>query len=76
MAKMDELKEDILLMSRLMTMFIGAIILTVGGISSLYLVGERSEIYWLGIFSVAVLVVVCLYLVFRVRQQIQRLGRL
>ncbi len=73
MNKTAGVKEEIAFLTRLLTMLMGAVILAVGGVSSLHLNDERSLIYWLGGLAIAVLTVICSGLILRIWRQIRRL---
>ena len=76
MAKIDQVKEEIALLTKLLMVFIGTLILIISGVISLHLTGETSVIYWFGVLAIAILVVLCLYLFIVIWRQIRHLGAL
>ncbi len=76
MAKIDEIREDISLTSRLLMMSIGTVVVTVGGTVSLGLAEENWGIFSIGFVATFALSVICSSLLRRVRRFIRQLGEL
>jgi len=56
MAKIDETKERISYLKNFLTLILGVLVITIGGVVNLYLSGKLGAIFGLGIISVGALV--------------------
>jgi len=76
MAKIDEIKERISYLKNFLTIIIGVLVVTIGGLVNLYRSDEIGVVFWLGIILVAVLVFAALHVMIPIEKHLKRLGEL
>ena len=80
MAKIDAVKEDISLMSKLLMVLAGTTVVTVGGVAGLYISGQMSAqvgfVFAAGTATIIILVALLYGLFMRIRYLIRLLGDL
>ncbi|WP_424947070.1 hypothetical protein [Candidatus Spongiihabitans sp.] len=76
MAKIEEVQEDISLMSKLLMASVGTMVIIAGGVSGLILSAETGGVFWVGVVVTIVLFVVFCGLLVRVKSLIRLLGGL
>lgn len=76
MAKIDETKERISYLKNFLTMILGALIITIGGVANLFLSEKFGVIFGLGIISVGTLFYVALRLMIQIEKHLKDLGEL
>jgi membrane protein YdbS with pleckstrin-like domain len=73
MAKLDEIKEHIGALKGYMNIIIALILAIGAGVSKLYLVGNISLLFWIGIFIVIVLIIIFTLLAKNIHMNIKKL---
>jgi hypothetical protein len=76
MAKIDETKERISYLKNFLTMILGALIITIGGVANLFLTEKLGVIFGLGIISIGILVYAALRLIAQIEKHLKDLGEL
>ena len=76
MAEIDEIKERISYLKGFLTIIVGVLAVTIGGLVNLYRIDEIGVIFWLGIILVAVLVFAALRVMIPIEKHLKKLGEL
>jgi len=76
MAKIDETKERISYLKIFLTIIIGAVVVTSGGLVNLVLSGNFGVVFWIGLIVVVVLVYAALRVMSHIEKHLKRLGEL
>lgn len=76
MAEIDEVKERISYLKGFLTLIIGILVVTIGGLVNLYRSDEMGIIFWLGLIVIVILVYASLRVMARIEKHLKRLGEL
>jgi hypothetical protein len=76
MAAIDETKERLSYLKNFLTIILGALVITIGGLTNLYLSRKLGLIFWLGLISVVSLALVSWRLMSAIEKHLKRLGKL
>lgn len=76
MAKIDEIKERISYLKNFLTLMIGAVVVTIGGVVNLLLSGEIGAVFWVGLLVIIVLVYAALRVMIQIEKHLKKLGEL
>jgi len=76
MAKIDEIKERISYLKNFLTLMIGAVVVTIGGVVNLLLSGKIGVVFWVGLLVVIVLVYAALRVMIQIEKHLKKLGEL
>ena len=76
MAKIDEIKERISYLKNFLTLMIGAVVVTIGGVVNLLLSGKIGVVFWVGLLVVIVLVYAALRVMIQIEKHLKRLGEI
>lgn len=76
MAKIDETKERISYLKNFLTITLGALVITIGGLVNLHLTGEIGLVFWVGILVVAVLSYAAWRIMVQIEKHLKKLGEL
>jgi amino acid permease len=76
MAKIDETKERISYLKNFLTITLGALVITIGGLVNLHLAGKIGLVFWIGILVVAVLLYAAWRIMTHIEKHLKKLGEL
>ncbi len=76
MAELDELKERISYLKNFLTITIGVLVVTIGGLINFYVSAKIGIVFWLGVMLVVVLVFAALRVMAQIENHLKRLGEL
>ncbi|MDZ7289247.1 MAG: hypothetical protein ONB44_20055 [candidate division KSB1 bacterium] len=76
MAEIDEIKERISYLKNFLTIIVGVLVVTIGGVMNLYLSDKIGMVFWLGIIVVVSLVLASVRLMMLIEKLLKRLGEL
>jgi hypothetical protein len=76
MAKIDETKERISYLKNFLTLIIGAVIITSGGLVNLFLSGNVGVVFWIGLAVIFVLVYAAFRVMIYMEKHLKNLGEL
>ncbi|MCI0693679.1 hypothetical protein L0337_16925 [candidate division KSB1 bacterium] len=76
MAKIDETKERISYLKNFLTITLGALIITIGGLINLHLADKIGLVFWVGILVVAVLLYAAWRIMIQIEKHLKKLGEL
>jgi hypothetical protein len=76
MAAIDEVKERISYLKGFLTIIVGVLAITIGGLVNLYLSDKGGVVFWLGVILVMFMVLISLRLMLLIEKLLKRLGEL
>jgi amino acid permease len=76
MAKIDETKERISYLKIFLTITLGALVITIGGLVNLHLAGKIGLVFWMGIWVVAVFLYAAWRIMLHIEKPPTKLGEL
>jgi hypothetical protein len=76
MAKIDEVKERIMFLTRLLTIFIGIMVLVTSGLVGFYIKQNFSIIFWLGIIVMAIIIGFATIFLVKIESLFKKIGGL
>ncbi|MEE2716828.1 MAG: hypothetical protein VX610_05320 [SAR324 cluster bacterium] len=76
MPKLDALKESIAFLTKVFFVLVGTILLTVGGLVTMYLNQQTGRVFWLGVVVILILVFSSVVVLSHIRKNIKNLEEL